>query len=613
MILKFKLVILLFFICLLSLFFSYHCYSKTKIIDNNLASYHISIQKEKQDTLVNNFTRFNFIKSLYLEKKYSKALKKSLSLLKNNSSNTNLKTLTNILIGDIFKETRSYQKSLKYYKNSLSQYKTLLRDNKKKLIQKKLDSNYIELLFKIGSVYHNLNKNDSASYYYYKIVKLNTIKQHELLVKAKAFNNLSNIYFYSEKKDFEKAEQYALNAINIKKSIGDKISEAASIASLANVYLEQKKYEKSRQFYLEAINLIEKNKDGKSIRFKEIFYENISWAMYNQKKYQAYNYLDKSFNIRDSLREIEMKDILLKIETDHKENIQKEKTALVEEQRKLLEAKDSKATLLFGALTLLTLIISGVVIYNYKLRQKNLQLKLSENSLLQQQSIEKLKSEAHTKILNAAIDGKETERKQIAEILHDNVSALLSSANMHLSATKKQLNNNHPTEIEKTQAIILEASQKVRDLSHNLVSSILLKFGLEYAIKDVAKKYSNSELKFDVFANNIHRYNQEFEIKIFNVIQELINNIIKHSKAKNAKIIIKEEKNQLTILVKDDGVGFSTSSSSLNDGIGLNQIEARVKMMSGKLTIDSEVNKGTSIFITVPIQQKQISKLSSVS
>ena len=112
----------------------------------------------------------------------------------------------------------------------------------------------------------------------------------------------------------------------------------------------------------------------------------------------------------------------------------------------------------------------------------------------------------------------------------------------------------------------------------------------------------------------MNRYNQDFEIKIFNIIQELINNIIKHSKANHAKIALKEEKNQLTILIRDDGVGFTPSSSSIKDGIGLNQIDARIHVLNGKFIISSELNKGTEAIITVPIQQqKKEFKLTSVS
>mgnify|MGYP000436329564 CR=1 FL=1 len=561
-------------------------------------------------------SRLKLIEALYQNKEYSQSLKRALNFIdyckKNNIDEINV--LTYDLIGDIFRENRNYEKALNYYKKAFKLYNSKIIDNKNNSFSSKIDSSYINLLFKTGAVYHNLNRNDSAKYFYEKVINAKAINNNQLIIKAKAYNNLSNLYYYSKENDFDKAERYALKAIGIKQKTGEKVSEAASIASLANVYLEQGMFEKARLNYLKAIYLIENQEDLKSLKFKEVFYENISWAMYNQKKYQAYNYLDKSFNIRDSLREAEVKNILLKIENKHKENIEQQKVDLITAKKELTEAQESKTSLLFAALSLLIIIISGAIVYNYKLRQKNLQLKLSENNLKQQQSIDKIKSDAQTKILNATIDGKESERKQIAETLHDNVSALLSSANMHLSATKKQFNGNTPLEIEKTQAIILEASQKVRDLSHNLISSILLKFGLEYALKDIAKKYSNSQLRFEVSAKNINRYNQEFEIRVFNIIQELANNILKHSKANYAQIIIKQEKNQLTVLVNDDGVGFSTSSSSLkNSGIGLNQIAARIKMMNGKLTINSKENKGTQISVIIPIQQQKTFSLSSVS
>ncbi|MBA6156339.1 tetratricopeptide repeat protein [Tenacibaculum sp. S7007] len=577
-----------------------------------------SIYKKKFEKAYKKFKRKNYVE----------ALKKSLEIYEySKEGNENkLAHLSATLIADIYDKTHDYKKSLAYYKISLGYLKKSHPQNLDE-IQKKSENYYGKIYLRIGGAYQKLYRNinistdtlnhiqklkDSAIYFYNKLENLNSINNDLKQYKAISYNNLSSIYQMDSL--FTKAKIYAKKAINIHIETGDKINQARSQNNLGSVYLSLGDYNKAKTIYLNGIELIKNNNSQKAVKYKANLYYNLAWAMRNLKDYKAYDFQERYYEIEDNLRDNEVRGIIQEITAKHKENLEQQKIERVKEQRKLFEAQESKTNILFGALTLLILIVSGVVIYNYKLRQKNLQLKLSESNLLQQQSIEKLKSEAHTKILNAAIDGKESERKEIAEILHDNVSALLSSANMHLSATKKQLHNNTPSEIEKTQAIILEASQKVRDLSHNLVSSILLKFGLEYAIKDVAKKYSNSELKFDVSANNIHRYNQEFEIKIFNVIQELINNIIKHSKANNAEIIIKEEKSQLTILVKDDGVGFSTSSSSLNDGIGLNQIEARVKMMNGKLTINSEINNGASIFISVPIQQqKRASKLSSVS
>ena len=131
-----------------------------------------------------------------------------------------------------------------------------------------------------------------------------------------------------------------------------------------------------------------------------------------------------------------------------------------------------------------------LILKQYKLRQKYLSLELSQQELEQQQQhIEKLKNESQIRILNATLDGKESERKQIAETLHDSVSTMLSSAHLHLEACKSQFNGSTPVEVDKSQTIIDEAAKKIRDLSHTLVSSILLKFGLEFAIKDIAEKF----------------------------------------------------------------------------------------------------------------------------
>lgn len=560
------------------------------------------------------FIKYNNARSKYNQKKYYEALREGLNILEesNKVNNYELIMLSNYLLGEVSEKTNNEEKALNYFKNSLNVYEEFYFNNKE--VKKENNQySYIENLLKIGGTFHKLGDIDNAKTYYDRIIKVNSFGKKASSTKAKAYINLAVININSS--ELDSAKKYILEAIEIHKQNNDRIQEAAALGNLASIYLKEKNYAKAKATYSKGLKLIEKDKSSNAVNFKRSLYYNLAWTLYLLKDYKAYDYQEKSYEIKDSLRDSEINRIVEEIYTQHELNLEKEKTALVKEQRKLEEAQEAKTSILFGVLSFLVLIVSGVIIYNYKLRQKNLRLKLSESKLIQQQNLEKVRSEAQVKILNATIDGKETERKLIAEILHDNVSALLSSANMHLTATKKQFNGNTPQEIEKTQAIISEASQKVRDLSHNLVSSILLKFGLEYAIKDVVKKYSNSQLKLEVSAKNINRYNQEFEIKIFNVIQELINNILKHSKAKHAQIDLKEEKNQLTVLVKDDGVGFSTSSSSFSDGIGLNQVEARIHMMNGKLTIKSEVNVGTSIHIAVPIlkKEKNFSKLTSVS
>ncbi|WNW01674.1 tetratricopeptide repeat protein [Tenacibaculum sp. HL-MS23] len=517
--------------------------------------------------------------------------------------------LSTFLVADIFVKTKNYKKAINYYKDCLR----LINDKKNADYNfTSNDEKYVNTLLGIGSSYSYLKNNANAEKYYREIITINTLNQNIESIKAKAYVNLSVILINSKK--LEEAKKNLKKAIKIHENTNNKPFQASALNNLASIYLIEENYEEAKKIYFQGLELVNQTNSINATKFKEELFYNLAWTLYLLKDYKAYEYQEKAYDLKDNLRDSEVRKMIEKIHSKQIIDLEKEKNNLVKNQTELIKAKDDKTTLLFGALSLLVIVISGGLVYNYKLRKDNLQLKLSENSLKQQQSIEKIKSDAQTKILNATIDGKESERKQIAETLHDNVSALLSSANMHLSATKKQFKGVTPLEIEKTQAIILEASQKVRDLSHNLVSSILLKFGLEYALKDVAKKFSNSELKFKVSALNINRYNQEFEIKVFNIIQELANNILKHSKANYAQIIIKQEKNQLTVLVNDDGVGFSTSSSSFkNNGIGLNQIEARIEMMNGKFTINSEDNKGTKVSIIIPIQQQKPFQFSSVS
>ena len=240
-----------------------------------------------------------------------------------------------------------------------------------------------------------------------------------------------------------------------------------------------------------------------------------------------------------------------------------------------------------------------------KMSDKDLKSFLRSNRFPSKYTIEKIKSESQVRILNATIDGKESERKQIAETLHDSVSTLLSSANLHLQATQSKFNGKTPEEIDKTQKIIVEASQVIRELSHTLVSSVLLKFGLEFAINDMAQKYSNSQIEIETNLGMIGRYHQNFEIKTYNIIQEFLNNILKHSKAEKAFINLKEVKGELILKISDDGIGFDKSKIKNTEGLGLNQIEARVEMMKGDFDVYSSINNGTLISVRLPILKKE--------
>lgn len=541
-------------------------------------------------------------KKLFKEGNYSESLDKALSISKK-STNDKIYIQSNILIADIFEKMNDYHKSTFYLEKAFKCVdKIFLKDSE---MSNDVLILFAELLLKIGAIKQKMRENNIAMGYFNKIIAISSLNSKIIKLKAKAYNNLSIISI--DNKDLDKAEEYISYSIDINVKLNSRISLTKNYTTLGNINMKKKNYGRAQRLYLKALSYIKDNKTSESMKYKEVLYDNLAWTLYNQKNYKAYDYLYKSVSIADSLRDVEVKKAVAELELKHNVDIVK-KEEEVKRLKILGENEKYKRngwviSIASGFLALLLLYLTST----YKLRQKNLTLELSRTELEKETQLERLKTESQTKILNAAIDGKETERRQIAETLHDHVSALLSSANMHLQASHRRFNGEGlPSELRKTQKIILEASQKIRDLSHDLMSSVLLKFGLEHAIKDIANKYSNSTIQIYTDFDCIGRYNQEDEIKLYNVIQELINNALKHSEAKNMYVILEEKKNQrLKVMIKDDGIGFDLQNFDMKRGIGLNQVRARIKTMKGSFNIDTVIGKGTKVIIEVPFKRKE--------
>jgi two-component system NarL family sensor kinase len=539
--------------------------------------------------------KYDHIVQIYREENYVKALAKILKLEEDprvNNKNSNLYFIS-FLKGDIYNKTKNYKRALKYYKESLVflKRKSIYDTNRIDIFNKNLAETYL----KIGGSFHQLTQRDSAKYYYNKVENLPNLNKDILIFKAMSYVNLSGIY--QQDSIYDLAINYARRALSIHEKNNSKVNQASALNSLGNIYVKLGKFEVAKEIYNKGIALTNSEKSEQANRYTEALYYNLAWTMRKLKDYEAYDYQEISYDMRDTIRDKEFRKAIEQITAEN--NVDDVKR---EEKDKRLRERNT-----FWVFTIISLIIIISLVYwlsFYKLKQKNLGLKLSQTELLQNQNIEKLKSESQIRILNATIDAKESERKEIAETLHDSVSALLSSANLHLIAVKVQFKGGIPTEIIKTQKIISEASLQIRDLSHTLVSAVLLKFGLNFALKDMASKYSNSALHIEIDIDDLRRYHQNFEIKVHNIIQEFVNNILKHSKAQNAFIRFYEENNRICFQIFDDGIGFDKMNIFDKDGLGLNQIDARIQIMDGNFLVESAVGEGTTISVELPIVEK---------
>ncbi len=572
---------------------------------------------QKDSTLLDLYKKSD---SLFKKKQYSLALKISLDVLESAKKGNDIELIsdTNYLIGQICFESKSYNMAISYFKSSLKDFVEIIEVNDSLKLDNeasKLDENYtyLENNYNLGKTYHRIFEKleekdsikerfykDSIKYYYNTVINSTSIKKDIDLLKSKAYNNLSGLYIRDSL--FSLAEDYALKSLEIKKRSGNQYLLATAYNTLSNIHFFKNEFEKSKSALFKGLDALEKIKGDKADEIKAGLYFNLAYSMYMLKDYQAYKYQELSWNLSDELNaKFNEKKIAEIYATKNFETGMKE--GILQEEIKLMKQKEKTWFVTVLSISILIVLI-GTVAY-FKFRQKNLSLKMSRNELIQQQKIEKLKSESQIRILNATIDGKESERKQIAETLHDSVSTLLSSANLHLQACRSQFNGSTPLEIEKSQKIITEASDKIRDLSHTLVSSVLLKFGLQYSLKDMADKYSNSQIEIKTDISDLRRYDQSFEIKTYNIIQEFINNILKHSKATKAELTLFEKDQKLVLAISDNGQGFDKNLIPEKDGLGINQIDARIKMMQGKFTIESSKGNGTNIEVELPIHERE--------
>lgn len=201
-------------------------------------------------------------------------------------------------------------------------------------------------------------------------------------------------------------------------------------------------------------------------------------------------------------------------------------------------------------------------------------------------------------LLYNVMQTQETERQRIAKDLHDEIGSQLNIINLNLHRLKRK--REEPQVFEETlkeiQALLVKTIKTTREISHDLLPSILEKFGLVEALQELSDNYSETavELQLDIVENSSAITEKSIELNIFRVIQELINNAIRHG---NASIIIIQfflNKEHLSITVIDNGSGFDTNSKKQKAGLGLSNMESRMAMIRGQIKFKSVINEGTT-------------------
>jgi two-component system, NarL family, sensor kinase len=510
----------------------------------------------------------------YDKNDYSKALELYLTAATKFEKANDLKGLsgTYIWVGNVFNEgLHQFDKAAEYFNKSLT------------IAQKINDSSLISYNYNnLGQAYYFAKKYDKAVEFYTKSKKIKKLLYDDRGL-GNANSNISSVFF--DMGNYDSAAFYNNSAFLIRQTQNDKKGMATCYSNGGNIYLRQKNYEAAFNSYNKAIAL------GNQIDFKEPVIESYNGlSNYYEIKgdtKEALNYYKKYKTENDSIFNSDITKQLSSLQTKYETA---KKQQLIEEQQFELTKKQYW---LYGSGALLALIL--LLSFSYYRRNKLTQEKKLQQEVIKQQDLS----------TKAVIVAEEKERKRIAADLHDGVGQILSAAKMNLSAFENEIpfsNENQKIAFEKVIHLVDESCKEIRSVSHQMMPNALLKSGLASAVKEFLDKLDSRILKVNLHTEGLNeRIDSNIETVLYRVIQECVNNVIKHSGANILDISLIKDSDGIAAIIEDNGKGFDTNDKLKFEGIGLKNIATRIGYLKGTVDFDSKLGNGTLVAIHVPV------------
>lgn len=401
---------------------------------------------------------------------------------------------------------------------------------------------------------------------------------------AYSYNNMASVYKY--KKDYQKAlELFAKSAETYEKA-EDKRGLATALNNTGALLQETGQPAKGLSYSLRALEI------AKAGGFAEITRDihSVLSRIYDElnKPAEALNHYKEFIVFRDSLNNIETKKAGIRKQVEYEYDKKEQEIKSANEKKELLRREEIKRKNILiwsvAGISFLAL-LSIVLLFNRKrLRQKN----IHQQQLAQQQKEQAV----------AVMETQEQERKRIAEDLHDSLGHLLSTAKYNLQSIPQQ------EIISNSVNLINQAAEEIRNITFNLMPRTLEEEGLVAALNELAAKVNQSG-KVQIFlqVHNISQFvlDKQSQFNIYRIIQEAVNNILKHADASEINIQLSGQDKSLLIIIEDDGKGFN--SQAPNKGRGLKNIVTRSLWLRGQVNIDSTPGKGTTITTEIPTEE----------
>lgn len=445
-----------------------------------------------------------------------------------------------------------------------------------------------QAILNTANSFQSAGQADSALAYYNEALDISHKINHKRL-EAISLLDIGNIHFHQYNADSMKA--YYQKSLTIFKQLDDFEGESNALRGIAHAYLLKKDFIAAKKNIEKALAISD------SLELLSEKYENLKslssvlYAMHDIA--EAERCLDSAQIIENKFRGDEIQKKTLSIE-------KRFETEKKEDRIKLQQIQIKKKTtfiyfLVAGAIALLVILLLSY--RNYYNRKK-----------LQQAKIDELEAEKQLTATEAVLKGEEQERTRLAKDLHDGLGGMLSGIKHSLNNMKENLimTPENAQAFERSIDMLDSSIKEMRRVAHNMMPEMLLKYGLDTALKEFCNDITRSgaiHTHYQSLGLTNNLLDQTVSVTVYRIVQELVNNAIKHAAAKNILVQVHQSVTEklLTITVEDDGKGFDPAILQQSTGMGWKNIQNRVDFLKGKLDIKSSPENGTSALIEIAI------------
>jgi two-component system NarL family sensor kinase len=394
----------------------------------------------------------------------------------------------------------------------------------------------------------------------------------------------------------------ALELMSIAKSVDNKTGICYALIGLTEYFLYKKDYAKARHYAHQAVETADT--DQLVATLKDAYGEagTVELADGNVERYNYYN------TLKDSVDDVLSSDKILKntqeLETKYALNKKQAEIDDLNKQKKiqqLILKQRRTVNWVMAALVLIAVLIGFMYNRNYRQKKKL----LLADAMLQQQRITELEREKQLMAAQAVLQGQVEERTRLAKDLHDGLGSILSSAKYSFTNMKENIiiTPENAAAFERSMGMLDKSINELRRVAHNMMPEALMKFGLDTALRDFCNSIDQSgviQLTYQSFEMDEASIPGTTAAGVYRIIQELVNNVLKHAGASKALVQLIRKGSALSITVEDNGKGFDRSILRDNNGMGYHNLQNRVTYLNGTMDIQTGEGKGTSVNIEIP-------------